>query len=193
MESLGLVGHARLLQSVAEDFHIIRIERARVFDYLVVVGVGLKLGRLMRDDGHLGKRASLFKVHPCVRIEMIDHTSVGGIGKGERAACMGAVVAPSLTAYTAGDEEVHTGLHTLIAQIVVGAERVYLIGSHRAEVLDKLRHLGDAATQFVAQRKHAERGMMGILTHDSLALGHEKIHQHRILGIDVAPEGKFGL
>ena len=193
VESLGLVGHARLFQPVAENLHVVGVECTGVFRYLVIVRVGLELGRLVRDDGYVDQRASLLEVHPCVGVEVVDHTPICRIGKGERAARVGAVTSPTFAAYATGDEEVHAGFHALIAQVVVGTECVNLVGRHRAEVLNQFGHLGDASAQFIAKGKHTERGVVGIFAHDSLAFGQQELHQHGVLGVHIAPERQFGL
>ena len=119
----------------------------------------------MRDDGY-GLRPCLslwecqfttfLEVHHRVGVEMVDHTAIGCIGKRERAAGVGVVVSPALTAYTTGCEVVHAFLHTLVAEVVVAAEGKDLIRCNLAEILDEFGHFTDAAPEFIAQSEHPE-------------------------------------
>ena len=53
---------------------------------------------------------------------MINHTAIGGIGKGEGTARVGVETTPFLTAVATGHEEVHAFFPSLVAQIIVGTE-----------------------------------------------------------------------
>ena len=102
---------------------------------------------------------------------------------------MGGIAAPGLTADATGGEIVHAGLHALIAEVVVAAKGIDLVGCQLAEVGNERSHLVDAAPEFVAQCKHTERGMVAIPPEDVLALLVEECHEQRVLVVETAPEG----
>ena len=106
---------------------------------------------------------------------------------------MGIVVSPAFTAYTTGRKVVHTFLHALIAEIVIGTEGIDLIWCNLPEILDEFGHFVDAAPEFVAKGEHAEGGMMAIGAQDIFAFLVEELHQHGVLIVEIAPEGKFWL
>ena len=193
MEVLGLVGHACPLQARAEHLHIVGIEHPGVFGYLAVVGIGLKLCRLMTDDGHGGEGASLLQIHLGVGVRGVEQSAPEDIGIGEGAAGVGIGGAPCLAAHAAGGEIVHAGFHTLIAQIVVGPEGEELVGCQPAEVGHKLTHFLYRAPEFIAQGEHHERGVVAILTHDVLALLVQEGHEALVGRVEVTPEGQFRL
>ena len=63
---------------------------------------------------------------------------------------MGVVVAPAFTTNSTGCEVVHTWFHTLIAQIVVGAEGIDLIRCYLTEISDEFSHFIDVPPEFIA-------------------------------------------
>ena len=90
MEILGLIQHTSFLQTIAEHFHIIRIECTRIFLDFIVVWISLELGGLVRDDWYClgpgtslreGQFATFLEVHHRVGVEVVDHTTISRIGK----------------------------------------------------------------------------------------------------------------
>ena len=73
----------------------------------------------MADDRYRGRVASSVEVHRAVRPKVIDHATVGSIGKAKRAARMRIVCAPRLAAETAGGDVVHAWLNALVTEIIV--------------------------------------------------------------------------
>ena len=154
MEILRLIQHARLLQAVTEHLHVIGIEHASILLYLIVVRIGLELGCLMGDDGYSlcpatsfreGQLTAFLKVHHRIRIEVVDHPTVISVGKGEGATGMGVVVSPAFATYSACREVVHSFLHPLIAQVIVGAKGIDLVWCNLLEILDEFGHFVNAA------------------------------------------------
>ena len=202
MEVLRLIQHTYLLQTISEHLHIIRIEHTRVLLNLIVIGIGLELRRLVRDNRNSlrptasfweGQLTTFLEVHHRVRIEVVDHSTICSIGKRERATGMGIVVAPALTTYTTGGKVVHAIFHTLIAKVVVRTKSVDLIRGYFPEVLDKLGHFVNAPPEFVAKSKHPEGGMMTIGAQDILTFLMKELHEYGVLLIEIAPERKFWL
>ena len=61
------------------------------------------------------------------------------------------------------------------------------------EVGDELLHLFRASPQLVAQAHHHERRVTGVFCQHVDALLVEKVHQHRVLVIEIAPQRQLGL
>ena len=147
----------------------------------------------MADDRNAAPCAGLFEIYPGIGTEMIDHAPVKGIGKGERAACMGVIAAPGLTAHTTGREVVYAGADPQVAQVVVRAKGIELVRGYAAEVIDKLLHPVNAAPQLVAQGEHSERGVMSVPTQDIHPLLVQEVHEQGVLVVEIAPERQFRL
>ena len=147
----------------------------------------------MADDRHIAELTALFERACRIGTEMIEHATVGHIGKRERATRVGVVVAPPFTSNTAGGEIIHSCLHALVAQEIVGTKGVELVGTKGAEIIDKTLHGADASTQLVAKSHEDERRMMAIFLEDVDALLVEERHQDGILFVEIAPEREFGL
>ena len=75
----------------------------------------MELRRFMTDDGNLTVFDTLGKIHDGIRIDAVDHSATGSIGKRERAAGMGIELPPFLPAVTTGDEEIHPLFPPLVA------------------------------------------------------------------------------
>ena len=143
--SLSLIAQASILKTLTEDFEIVGIEHTRIFLNFVEVGIDLELTRLMADDRNIAQLTAFFECTCRTGTEMIEHTSIGHIGKRERTAGVGIVVAPAFTSDTTGGEIVHPRLHALIAQVIVGTKGVELVGTNGTEILDETFHGVDAS------------------------------------------------
>ena len=124
---------------------------------------------------------------------MIDHSTIVGIGKRERATGMGIVFAPSLASDSTGGEVIHSFFYSLITKIVIASEGIVFIGRNLAEIIHKLLHLVDVAPEFITQRHHSERWMMTVFSEDIFAFLMQERHQPFILRIERTPERKFRL
>ena len=81
---------------------------------------------------------------------MVDHATIGCIGKGEGTTGVGVIVAPAFATYSTGCKVVHTWFHALIAQIVVGTEGIDLIWCNLTEICDEFGHFVDIPPEFIA-------------------------------------------
>ena len=126
-------------------------------------------------------------------MEMVDHSSIVGIGKREGTTGMGIVFAPFLASDAASGEVIHSFFYSLITEIVIAAEGIVFIGRNLAEIIHKLLHLIDVAPEFITQRHHSERWMMTIFSEDILAFLMQERHQPFIHLIEGTPERKFRL
>ena len=140
-----------------------------------------------------GQFTTLFEVHHRVGVEVVDHTTIGSISKGERTTGVSIVVAPTFTTYATGREVVHPRFHPLITQVVVGTKGIDLIWCHLTEIGDEFGHFIDIAPEFIAQGKHPEGGMVTIGAQNVFPLFMQELHQYRVLIIEIAPEGEFWL
>ena len=126
-------------------------------------------------------------------MEMIDHSSIVGIGKREGTTGMSIVFAPSLTSDAASGEVIHSFFYSLITEIVIASEGIVFIRRNLAEIIHKLLHLVDVAPEFITQRHHSERRMMTVFSEDVLAFLMQERHQPFILLIKRTPERKLRL
>ena len=140
MISLSLIAQASILKTLTEDFEIVGIEYTRIFLDFVEVGIDLELTRLMADDRNIAQLTAFFERTCRTGTEMIEHTSIGHIGKRERTAGVGIVVAPAFTSDTTCGEIVHSRLYSLVAQVIVGTKGVELVGTDGTEILDETFH-----------------------------------------------------
>ena len=147
----------------------------------------------MGDDGNACLVTRLVEVHRGVGAEVVDHSAIIGIGKGERAAGVGVALAPSLATDAASGEIVHSFLDSLITEVVVAAEGIVFVGGYPSEVIHKLLHLVDVAPKLVAQSHHSEGRVMTILMQDVYTLLMQEGHELLVLPVEGAPEGQFGL
>ena len=169
------------------------MKHSGVFLHLTIVRIGLKLACFVRDDWDSCLIASLIKVHRRIRMEMIDHSSIVGIGKRERTTGMSIVFAPSLASDAASGKVIHSFFYSLITEIVIASESIVFIWRNLAEIIHKLLHLVDVAPEFITQRHHSERWMMTVFSEDILAFLMQERHQPFILLIERTPERKFRL
>ena len=169
------------------------MKHSGVFLHLPIIRIGLKLACFVRDDWDSCLIASLIKIHRRIRMEMIDHSSIVGIGKREGTTGMSIVFAPSLTSDSASGEVIHSFFYSLITEIVIASEGIVFIGRNLAEIIHKLLHLIDVAPEFITQRHHSERWMMTIFSEDILAFLMQERHQPFILLVERTPERKFRL
>ena len=193
MEIIRLRKHSGCSQATTEDFEVIRMKHSGVFLHLPIIRIGLKLACFVRDDWDSGLIASLIKIQRRIRMEMIDHSSIVGIGKREGTTGMGIVFAPSLASDAASGEVIHSLFYSLITEIVIASEGIVFIGRNLAEIIHKLLHLVDVAPEFITQRHHSERRMMTILPQNIHSLLMQKGHEFLILLIKRPPERKFRL
>ena len=126
-------------------------------------------------------------------MEMIDHSSIVGVSKGEGTTGMSIVLAPSLTSDSTGGEVIHSLFYSLITEIVIASEGIVFIWCNLAEIIHKLLHLVDVAPEFIAQRHHAEGRMMTVLPQDIHTLLMQEGHEFLILLIERTPERQFRL
>ena len=131
----------------------------------------------MTDDGYGRLVAGFTEVHPGVGITVVNQSSVGSIGKRERAASVRVIVSPCLTAIAAGCKVVHAGFDALIAQVKVRPESIELGAVRFAEVVHKSFHHVYRAPKFVAQCKHDERRVIAVGCNQSLTFHFQTIHQ----------------
>ena len=193
MEIICLREHSGCSQTTAEHFEVIRMKHSGVFLHFPIVRIGLKLACFVRDDWDSCLIASLIKIHRRIRMEMIDHSSIVGIGKREGTTGMGIVFAPSLASDAASGEVIHTFFYSLITEIVIASEGIVFIWRNLAEIIHKLLHLVDVAPEFITQRHHSERWMMTILPQNIHSLLMQKGHEFLILLVKRTPERKFRL
>ena len=193
MEIICLREHSGCSQPATEHFKVIRMKHSGVFLHLPIIRIGLKLACFVRDDWDSCLIASLIKIHRRIRMEMIDHSSIVGIGKREGTTGMGIVFAPFLASDAASGEVIHSFFYSLITEIVIASEGIVFIGRNLAEIIHKLLHLVDVAPKFITQRHHSERRMMTIFSEDILAFLMQERHQPFILLIERTPERKFRL
>ena len=193
MEIICLREHSGCSQATAEHFKVIRMKHSGVFLYFPIIRIGLKLSCFVRDDWDSCLIASLIKIHRRIRMEMIDHSSIVGIGKREGTTGMGIVFAPSLASDSASGEVIHSFFYSLITEIVIASEGIVFIRRNLAEIIHKLLHLVDVAPEFITQRHHSERWMMTILPQDIHSLLMQKGHEFLILLVKRTPERKFRL
>ena len=193
MEIISLRKHSGCSQATAEHFEVIRMKHSGVFLYFPIIRIGLKLACFVRDDWDSGLIASLIKIHRRIRMEMIDHSSIVGIGKREGTTGMSIVFAPSLASNTASGEVIHSFFYSLITKIVIASEGIVFIWRNLAEIIHKLLHLVNVAPEFIPQRHHSERRMMTVFSEDILAFLMQERHQPFILLIKRPPERKFRL
>ena len=193
MEIICLREHSGCSQPAAEHFKVIRMKHSGVFLHLPIIRIGLKLACFVRDDWDSGLIASLIKIHRRIRMEMIDHSSIVGIGKREGTTGMSIVFAPSLASDAASGEVIHSFFYSLITEIVIASEGIVFIGRNLAEIIHKLLHLVDVAPEFITQRHHSERWMMTILPQNIHSLLMQKGHEFLILLVKRTPERKFRL
>ena len=169
------------------------MKHSGVFLYFPIIRIGLKLACFVRDDWDSCLIASLIKIHCRIRMEMIDHSSIVGIGKRERTTGMGIVFAPSLASDAASGEVIHSFFYSLITEIVIASKSIVFIWRNLAEIIHKLLHLVDISPEFITQRHHSERWMMTVFSEDVLAFLMQERHQPFILLIKRPPERKFRL
>ena len=169
------------------------MKHSGVFLHLPIIRIGLKLACFVRDDWDSGLIASLIKIHRRIRMEMIDHSSIVGIGKREGTTGMSIVFAPSLASDAASGEVIHSFFYSLITEIVIASEGIVFIWRNLAEIIYKLLHLVDVSPEFISQRHHSERWMMTIFSEDIFAFLMQERHQPFILLVKRAPERKFRL
>ena len=193
MEIICLREHSGCSQPAAEHFKVIRMKHSGVFLHLPIIRIGLKLACFVRDDRDSGLIASLIKIHRRIRMEMIDHSSIVGIGKREGTTGMSIVFAPSLASNAASGEVIHSFFYSLITEIVIAAEGIVFIGRNLAEIIHKLLHLVDVAPEFITQCHHSERWMMTVFSEDIFAFLMQERHQPFILLVERTPERKFRL
>ena len=193
MEIISLRKHSGSSQPAAEHFKVIRMKHSGVFLHLTIVRIGLKLACFVRDDWDSCLIASLIKVHRRIRMEMIDHSSIVGIGKRERTTGMSIVFAPSLASDAASGEVIHSFFYSLITEIVIASEGIVFIWRNLAEIIYKLLHLVDVAPEFITQRHHSERWMMTIFPQNIHSLLMQERNQSFILLIKRTPERKLRL
>ena len=193
MEIICLREHSGCSQTTAEHFKVIRMKHSGVFLYFPIVRISLKLACFVRDDRDSCLIASLIKIHRRIRMEMIDHSSIVGIGKRERTTGMGIVFAPSLASDAASGEVIHSFFYSLITEIVIASESIVFIWRNLAEIIHKLLHLVDVAPEFITQRHHSERRMMTILPQNIHSLLMQERHQPFILLIKRPPKRKLRL
>ena len=193
MEIICLREHSGCSQPAAEHFKVIRMKHSSVFLYFPIVRIGLKLTCFVRDDWDSCLIASLIKIHRRIRMEMIDHSSIVGIGKREGTTGMGIVFAPSLASDAASGEVIHSFFYSLITEIVIASEGIVFIGRNLAEIIHKLLHFVDVAPEFITQRHHSERWMMTIFSEDIFAFLMQERHQPFILLVEGTPERKLRL
>ena len=193
MEIISLREHSGSSQTTAEDFEVIRMKHSGVFLYFPIVRIGLKLSCFVRDDWDSSLIASLIKIHRRIRMEMIDHSSIVGIGKREGTTGMSIVFAPSLASDAASGEVIHSFFYSLITEIVIASKSIVFIWRNLAEIIHKLLHLVDISPEFIPQRHHSERWMMTVFSEDVLAFLMQERHQPFILLIKRPPERKFRL
>ena len=193
MEIICLREHSGCSQTTAEHFEVIRMKHSGVFLHLPIIRIGLKLACFVRDDWDSCLIASLIKIHRRIRMEMIDHSSIVGIGKREGTTGMGIVFAPFLASDAASGEVIHSFFYSLITEIVIASEGIVFIGRNLAEIIHKLLHLVDVAPEFIPQRHHSERWMMTVFSEDVLTFLMQERHQPFILLVKRAPERKLRL
>ena len=169
------------------------MKHSGVFLHFPIVRIGLKLACFVRDDWDSGFIASLIKIHRRIRMEMIDHSSIVGIGKREGTTGVGIVLTPSLASDATGGEVIHSLFYSLITEIVIASEGIVFIGRNLAEIIHKLLHLVDVAPEFIPQRHHSERRMMTILPQNIHSLLMQKGHEFLILLVKRTPERKLRL
>ena len=193
MEIICLRKHSGCCQATAEYFEIIRMKHSSVFLHFPIIRIGLKLSCFVRDDWNSGFIASLIKVHRRIRMKMIDHSSIVGIGKRERTTGMGIVFAPFLASDSTGGEVIHSLFYSLITEIVIASESIVFIRRNLAEIIHKLLHLVNISPKFITQRHHSERRMMTVFSEDILAFLMQERHQPFIFLIERTPERKLRL
>ena len=193
MEIISLQEHSGCSQPAAEHFKIIRMKHSGVFLHFPIIRIGLKLACFVRDDWDSCLIASLIKIHRRIRMEMIDHSSIVGIGKREGTTGMSIVFAPSLASDAASGEVIHSFFYSLITKIVIASEGIVFIWRNLAEIIHKLLHLVNVAPEFITQRHHSERWMMTILPQNIHSLLMQKGHEFLILLVKRTPERKFRL
>ena len=193
MEIICLREHSGCSQTTAEHFEVIRMKHSGVFLHFPIIRIGLKLACFVRDDRDSGLIASLIKIHRRIRMEMIDHSSIVGIGKREGTTSMSIVFAPSLASDAASGEVIHSFFYSLITEIVIASESIVFIWRNLAEIIHKLLHLVDVAPEFIPQRHHSERWMMTVFSEDIFAFLMQERHQPFILLIEGTPERKLRL
>ena len=193
MEIICLREHSGCSQATAEHFKVIRMKHSGVFLHFPIIRIGLKLACFVRDDWDSCLIASLIKIHRRIRMEMIDHSSIVGIGKREGTTGMSIVFAPSLASDSASGEVIHSFFYSLITEIVIASEGIVFIWRNLAEIIHKLLHLVDVAPEFITQRHHSERRMMTILPQNIHSLLMQERHQPFILLIKRPPERKLRL
>ena len=169
------------------------MKHSGVFLYFPIVRIGLKLACFVRDDRDSCLIASLIKIHRRIRMEMIDHSSIVGIGKREGTTGMSIVFAPSLASDAASGEVIHSFFYSLITEIVIASKSIVFIWRNLAEIIHKLLHLVDISPEFITQRHHSERRMVTVFSEDVLAFLMQERHQPFILLIKRPPERKFRL
>ena len=193
MEIICLREHSGCSQPAAEHFKVIRMKHSSVFLHLPIIRIGLKLPCFVRNDWDSCLITSLIKIHRRIRMEMIDHSSIVGIGKREGTTGMSIVFAPSLASDAASGEVIHSFFYSLITEIVIASEGIVFIWRNLAEIIHKLLHLVDVAPEFITQRHHSERWMMTIFSEDIFAFLMQERHQPFILLVERTPERKFRL
>ena len=169
------------------------MKHSSVFLHLPIIRIGLKLACFVRDDWDSGLIASLIKIHRRIRMEMIDHSAIVGVGKRERTTGMSIVFAPSLASDAASGEVIHSFFYSLITEIVIASEGIVFIWRNLAEIIHKLLHLVNVAPKFITQCHHSERWMMTILPQNIHSLLMQKGHEFLILLVKRTPERKFRL
>ena len=169
------------------------MKHSGVFLHFPIIRIGLKLSCFMRDDWDSCLIASLIKVHRRIRMKMIDHSSIVGIGKRERTTGMSIVFAPSLASDATSGEVIHSFFYSLITEIIIASEGIVFIWRNLAEIIHKLLHLIDVAPEFITERHHSERRMMTVFSEDILAFLMQERHQPFILLVERTPERKFRL
>ena len=193
MEIICLRKHSGSSQPAAEHLEVIRMKHSGVFLHFPIIRIGLKLACFVRDDWDSCLIASLIKIHRRIRMEMIDHSSIVGIGKREGTTGMSIVFAPSLASDAASGEVIHSLFYSLITEIVIASEGIVFIGRNLAEIIHKLLHLVNISPEFITQRHHSERWMMTVFSEDIFAFLMQKCHQPFILLIERTPERKLRL
>ena len=193
MKIISLRKHSDCSQATAEHFEVIRMKHSGVFLHLPIIRIGLKLACFVRDDWDSCLITSLIKVLRRIRMEMIDHSSIVGIGKREGTTGMGIVFAPFLASDSASGEVIHSFFYSLITEIVIASKGIVLIGCNLAEIIHKLLHLVDVAPEFITQRHHSERRMMTVFSEDIFAFLMQERHQPFIFLIERTPERKLRL
>ena len=124
---------------------------------------------------------------------MVYHSTIGSIGKGERASGVGVIETPSLATNATSSKIIHSWLYTLVAQVVVATKGIDLVGSQFAEIGYELCHLINTPPKLITKSKHTKRGMMTIPTKNIFALLVQECHEQRILIVEATPEREFRL